>query len=104
MNYDTSLAPEGDDQTPNSQMLDAALAYASRGWPVLPIHTAKAGQCSCGHAACSSPGKHPHTVHGVHNAAMDEATVRQWWSQRREANLGIATGAGSGIVALDIDP
>ena len=85
-------------------ILLAALAYARRGWPVFPIHSARDGQCSCGHAGCSSIGKHPRTVHGLKDATTDELRIREWWSQWPDANVGIITGAKSGLVILDIDP
>ena len=85
--------------------LDAALDYASRGWAVLPLHRPSAhGGCSCGRADCDSRGKHPRTAHGVTDATTDEATIREWWARDPSANVGIATGARSGIAVLDIDP
>lgn len=70
-------------------MLDAALRYASWGWPVLPL----------------APGsKLPATQHGVHDATCDEARIRQWWTASPHANIGIAAGARSGLIILDVDP
>src|SRR5690606_31535964 len=51
--------------------LAAALAYAARGWPVLPLHTATATGCSCRDRACGSPAKHPRTMHGLRDATTD---------------------------------
>jgi hypothetical protein len=85
-------------------MLDTALTYAQRGWAVFPLHTIIDGRCTCGKQACSSAGKHPRTLHGVKDATTDEVTIRQWWTQWPEANIGIATGAISGLVVLDVDP
>src|SRR2546427_13223225 len=104
MNHDASLPPEGDDQTPNPNMLAAVLVYAQRGWSVFPVYTVVNGQCSCGNTACASPGKHPRTTHGVQDASTDEATIRQWWCRWPGANIGIRTGAVSGLVVLDVDP
>jgi hypothetical protein len=42
--------------------------------------------------------------HGVKEATTDKETVRRWWTQRPDANVGIATGVVSGIVVLDVDP
>jgi len=85
--------------------LDAALAYARTGWYVLPLHTPKPdGGCSCHKASCPHAGKHPRTLNGVKDATRDEATIRRWWGRWPEANVGVATGAASGIVALDSDP
>lgn len=84
--------------------LEAALAYARRGWPVLPLHTVRDGRCFCGRSACTSPGKHPRTEHGAKDATTDETIIRQWWTRWPDANIGIATGGGSGLVVVDVDP
>src|SRR5690349_20015718 len=84
--------------------LEAALAYARRGWPVFPLHSAREGHCSCGRAVCPSIGKHPRTAHGLKDATIDEAQIRNWWAVSPNANVGIVTGAQSGLVVLDIDP
>jgi len=84
-----------------------ALGLARRHWPVLPCHHAVAGRCSCGAASCTSAGKHPHTRHGLHQATTDADTIRRWWSQWPDANIGVRTGAapaGAGVVVIDIDP
>jgi putative DNA primase/helicase len=75
---------------PSSQQrpLAAALAYAGRGWPVFPLHSILGGRCSC-RRACPHPAKHPIARHGLHDATTDE---------------GVATGALSGLVVIDIDP
>jgi hypothetical protein len=36
--------------------------------------------------------------------AADIAQVRQWWRRWPEANVGVITGAVSGLVVLDVDP
>ncbi len=84
-------------------LLDAALAYAHRSWSVLPLHSINASRCSCGNLACQSSGKHPLTPHGVYDATTDESTIREWWSRWPDANVGIATGARSGLLVLDFD-
>jgi len=92
---------------PTAGCLDAALAYARRGWPVLPLHFAVRGACSCGEHDCGSPCKHPLwqlVPHGFKDATTDLETIRRWWSQFPQANVGIRTGAVSRIVVLDVDP
>ena len=84
--------------------MDAALEYAKRGWPVLPVHTVTEGGCSCGRVECAWPGKHPWTPNGVKDATTDEATIRHWWAERPSANVGIATGTGRGPAVIDVDP
>lgn len=82
--------------------LDAALRYAARGWQIFPCHTPTAGGCSCGHDDCESQGKHPR-VAWKSKATADVQTIKNWWKRWPDANIGIATGARSGIVVLDVD-
>ncbi|HXY44624.1 MAG TPA: bifunctional DNA primase/polymerase [Acidimicrobiales bacterium] len=83
----------------------AALEAVGRGWSVVPMHTAAAGRCSCGDPSCLSPGKHTHIAwkRRMQEAASAEQ-VRQWWRRWPRANVGIVSGAVSGLVVLDIDP
>ena len=81
-----------------------ALRHAQRGWPVLPLHTAKDGQCSCAAGqSCAHPGKHPRTRNGVKDATTDRTIIKAWWNRWPDANIGIATGRTSGIFVLDVD-
>jgi hypothetical protein len=90
-------------------IVDHAISYADRGLSVLPLHRPLEDKdtfsCSCGKSNCSSPAKHP-VAHlapaGVHSATTDPYLIRDWFDY--PWNLGIATGAKSGIVVLDIDP
>ena len=93
------------EETEFDSNLDAALAYARAGLPVLPLHSPTAsGGCSCRKPSCTSKGKHPRTRSGVYDASVDEATIRNWWKRRPDANVGIATGVASRLVVLDVDP
>ena len=69
--------------------LEAALAYASWGWHVLPVVPNE---------------KIPATAHGVHDATTNSEQIKAWWQQNPEFNIGIAAGAISNIVVFDIDP
>ncbi len=84
--------------------VDTALNYARRGWLVFPIHTATDGVCSCGRSTCSRVGKHPRTLHGLRDATRDEDIIRRWWCDGSAWNIGVQTGAHSGIVVIDVDP
>jgi hypothetical protein len=84
-------------------LLDAALEYAAAGLAVLPCHSPREGGCSCRRANCKELAKHPRTIDGLKSATCDEAQVREWWRRWPDANIGIATGAASGLVALDVD-
>lgn len=99
----TSIASAAKNCGPN--MIDAALAYAASGRAVFPLHSiAVEGRCTCGRGAgCESPGKHPRVAHGFKEATTDVATIERWWSKWPDANIGLATGAVSGVFVLDID-
>jgi hypothetical protein len=62
-----------------------ALSCIARGWHVFPCN-----------------GKIPILDGGYKTASLDDAKVREWWTQHPHANVGIATGA-SGLTVLDID-
>lgn len=65
-----------------------ALAYAELGWRVHPL----------------PPGQKAPPLTGWQAlATTNPATVENWWTKRPPANVGIATGAVSGIVIIDID-
>jgi putative DNA primase/helicase len=72
-----------------SQLCRAALYYAGLGWPVLPLR---------------QRSKAPLTRHGYKDATTDERTILSWWTRWPNANVGVATGAASGVVVLDVDP
>lgn len=97
---------DGDGPPPQFTPLEAALAYARRGWPVFPLHHPDPHRgCSCLDALeCRSPGKHPRTRKGLKDATTDEAQIRRWWELYPLANVGLAMGRKSGLVAVDVDP
>ncbi len=71
-----------------SSPLEYALAYAAVGFAVFP---------------CKPRGKEPITKHGFKDATRDGNQIRRWWTRRPNANVGIATGAPSELVVVDID-
>jgi hypothetical protein len=106
------------------QLRDAALGYASRGIPVLPLHyplphhgdlqpltsdqqlpsSAVWSGCSCRDPGCGQPGKHPLGAlvpHGVRDATCNRARVLAWWTRHPQANIGLATGHAFDV--LDVD-
>lgn len=84
-------------------LVEAARSYAGRGWPVISLHSVHEGRCTCGKADCDSPGKHPRTMHGLHDASADAAVIAEWWARWPAANIGIVMGGPARLAALDID-
>jgi len=103
-------------------MLDHALAYASMGLRVFPLHTAipvteidpvtgspkldpvtgYPSRCSCNKSDCGKNcGKHPRNSKGLKEATTNEDKIREWWGKWPKANIGLATG--NGLVVVDVD-
>ena len=85
------------------QLLAAALAYARRGWRVIPVSWFRRTRCSCWKRGCPSPGKHPFMENWQALATTDPDIITAWWTKYRHANIGIVTGRSSGVVVLDED-
>jgi hypothetical protein len=71
---------------------------------VFPVHTPVESGCSCGQPDCSSIGKHPRTDKGHLAATTDAHVIEEWWRRWPDANIGVRTGAISGLLVLDTDP
>jgi hypothetical protein len=75
---------------------------------IIPLHAWVQGKtrwgCSCGAEKCESPGKHPIPHNGLHASSNDAKVIDAWWRKWPHANVGVRTGAISGIVVLDVDP
>jgi len=85
-------------------MLEHALHYAKMGLSVIPVHSVKDGECSCGSPRCNAPGKHPRLKwKGRTKTALTERQLRDWWEKYPDSNVGIVTGEISGIAVVDID-
>ena len=92
-----------DDGEPLAMGVIAAY-FASRRSPVIPLHTpVESGGCTCRRDCGRDVGKHPRTLHGLSDATSDPDCIRDWWEMWPEANIGLATGARSGLFVLDVD-
>ena len=88
-----------------SHMLLFALAYARRGWFLVPSHDLTRGQCSCAKGTeCSTPAKHPRLTAWQTKGTTDERALAHWWTGWPQANISIVTGYPSRLGVLDVDP
>lgn len=85
-------------------VLEHALAAARAGMQIIPLHGTSGSACTCGDPKCKSPGKHPRVGAWQQEATSDEAKVRAWFGFWPNSSYGIATGEGSGVWVLDVDP
>ncbi|HEY7202430.1 MAG TPA: bifunctional DNA primase/polymerase [Candidatus Dormibacteraeota bacterium] len=106
--------------TAPADLLAHARTYAARGWAVLPLWWPgdEDKRCACPDATCGipnpdrpgellgSPAKHPIgdlVPHGLQQASTDRRVIARWWATYPRANVGLRTGAVSGLVVLDVD-
>lgn len=88
--------------TDTVDLTGSAAKYAAAGFSVLPLHSVRDGRCTCGRVDCRTPGKHPLTVNGLHDASTEPGRVAAWWRTHPWANVGVRPRAG--LVVLDVDP
>lgn len=72
----------------NNPLLDAALIYAERGWQVIPLKPRL---------------KIPLQKEWQKKASSNPDTIRNWWSETPDANIGIVTGEKSNLFVIDVD-
>lgn len=72
------------------ETLQAALKACRRGWSVLPMRPGGKAPLIPWLERQETPARESH--------------IRQWFERWPRANVGVATGAVSGIVVLDVDP
>ena len=65
-----------------NEMLTAALAYAERGWAILPVKFDKT----------------PYTRNAVGDATTNVATIKSWWSRWPDANIALNVGEANMMV------
>lgn len=72
----------------NLSLAEAATRFAANRVPVFP---------------CVPSGKRPLTAHGFHDATANTLQVASWWRRWPDANIGLPTGALSGVEVVDVD-
>jgi hypothetical protein len=70
-----------------TSLLQTAISLAARNLRVFP---------------CVERGKEPAIDDNLNRATTDPSIITAWW-RNRNFNIGIATGAGSGVWVLDVD-
>jgi hypothetical protein len=83
--------------------LEAALAYAERGWPVFPVSPSRPG-IEIGSNEYKA-AKRPVTWlvrRGHHDATTDEAQIREWWAKVPRARVGLDC-RNAGLLVIDHD-
>ena len=85
-------------------MLEPALAFAARGWPVFPANPAQKPDpfSKAPHLPkASAPG----VKDGGHwLASAEPAAIRDWWRRWPRALIGFPTGLRTQCVVVDLDP
>lgn len=69
-------------------ILEAAIAYADRGWPVVPLRP---------------KDKIPWLPEWQIKATIDSEVVAEWWNGRPKSNVGIQLGERSGLIDIEGD-
>ncbi len=87
--------------TARTILMDAALAYAARGWPVFPC--SPRDKRPLVPADKDAAGKAIKGTGGVKKASLDAEQIRAWWMRWPDAMIGVAMG-DNGLFALDYDP
>lgn len=68
------------------RMIDAAMQYALGGFVVFPCKAKK-----------------PLTPNGFKDASLEAGQISEWWTRWPDAQVGIPTGAVTGLFVLDVD-
>ena len=78
---------------PSPDTLSEALRLAALGFRVIPVTGPQSNR--------SKPGKEPHIAGWQVRASRDKETIRAWWREFPDANVGVL--AGGGLTVVDID-
>lgn len=92
-------------------MIDYALGYAQRGWPVFVLSSSKVPVKNCGRCDPDAAGYIEHdreaceclTCHGFYAATTDAERLTEMARRHPRGCLGVRTGAESGLAVIDVD-
>jgi hypothetical protein len=84
------------------QMLDAALLYAARGWPVFPCHPQTKRPLLKPDIDRATGAEIPNTG-GLKKASTDPEPIRGWWKRWPKAMIGVPTGSPISAFVVDFD-
>lgn len=87
------------------RLLSGSIWYAENGWKILPCFGIVGGRCTCSspHQEPKDIGKHPRIAEWNKHATSDVNTVRKWWDEAPDGNIGVHC-RDSGFLVIDIDP
>lgn len=80
------------------ELFKAARGLARRGLAVFPCGVESKTPAPILNLIDARPGKG-----GLHHATTDTGTVRDWWESDPAHNIGVRTGAASGLFVIDVD-
>jgi putative DNA primase/helicase len=86
----------------NFTLPEAAVLYAKHGVPVLPLHGIRNNRCTCGTFCGAAAGGHPRVPGSFRVATTNLPQIQKWWRTWPDANIGIATGAASGLAVVTV--
>ncbi len=104
----SSVTPPAPNLPGAETLLRAAIKYASRGLPVVPLHrTVEDGTCACGWPSCEKKDYGSPFEFGDDGADLrpskDPDEVKEGWSRWPSAGVGLALGHGARpLVALRV--
>jgi hypothetical protein len=81
----------------------AAAVFGRLDGAPLPVAAGELARAGVPVFPCVPGGKRPIPERGFHEASVDLDRVEGWWRSRPTANIGIPTGAVSGLVVIDVD-
>ncbi len=82
---------------------DVAAVFRHLGEMSLPIAARELARAGVPVFPCVPGEKGPIVKRGFQRATSDLGRVQGWWRWRPDANVGIPTGAVSGLVVIDVD-